>query len=391
MMELSKANVDKELQAILNYWRTKMVDPAGGFFGRIDENERVDTAAAKGVVLNARILWTFSACWNYTRSRQDFELAQRAADYMHDHFTDLEAGGVYWSVTANGQPLDTKKQIYAQAFAIYGLSAFYRIASRQKDLQLAIDLFRCIEQYSVDRGLGGYLEAFSREWTELADLRLSEKDANEKKTMNTHLHILEAYTLLYQVWPDATLKNSLRSLLDVFADQIYDHQRRHLRLFMNEKWESKLNIVSFGHDIEASWLLLEAAQVLGDAHLLTRVQTLALELADASLEGIAADGAMIYEYDADSKHMNNERHWWVQAEAMVGFLTAAQLSGDSRFYSVTAGLWDYTAKAIIDRTNGEWYWGRKGNGELMPGEDKAGFWKCPYHNSRACLELLNRL
>ncbi|PST83757.1 N-acyl-D-glucosamine 2-epimerase [Pedobacter yulinensis] len=390
-MELTKQEISREFQAILHYWKLRMTDPAGGFYGRIDANEQVDPEADKGVVLNARILWTFAAAYNHGVREEDLNMALRAADYIHACFNDTRYGGVFWSVTAGGKPADTKKQVYAQAFTIYGLAECYRAAGRAQDLELAIALFRLLEKHSFDPLNSGYLEAFLRDWGELADLRLSEKDANEKKTMNTHLHVLEAYTVLYQVWPDPELKQQLLGLLTVFLTRIYDPQTRHLRLFMDENWVSKLAVVSYGHDIEASWLLLEAAAAVNDEEITRTVRALALDLAGGALEGLAGDGAMIYEYDPASGHSNTERHWWVQAEAMVGFLTAARLTNDATFSLAVQRLWDYIQLRIIDPVNGEWFWGRKADGSLMEGEDKAGFWKCPYHNGRACIELLKRL
>jgi mannobiose 2-epimerase len=390
----------EELRRILNYWaRFSPDDEHGGFYGRLTDDNVVVPGAVKGGVLNARILWSFSAGYNLGRelgygheeSAIWLSLAGRALTYIMEHFVDKEFGGVYWSVDADGAPVDTKKQIYAIAFTIYGLTEYYRAQPIGEALDLAIRLYQDIETYSYDAERGGYLEALTRDWQPITDLRLSEKDANEKKTMNTHLHILEAYTNLYLVWPNPQLAEKIRGLIHVFSEHILDAATGHLRLFFDEDWSNRSNIISYGHDIEASWLLEEAAEVLDDAALTRRVKELALQIARAAVSGLDPDGSMWYEYDRDKDHRVNERHWWVQAEAMVGLLNAAQISGEAVFYHQFVQVWDYTKRHIIDHAKGEWFWGRNADGSLMEGQDKVGFWKCPYHNSRACIQLIRRL
>ncbi len=383
---------ENELKSIFDYWATYTVDKKnGGFLGALDNENKITENAPKGTVLNARILWSFAAGFNFNQNPTYLKLAKRSFNYLKDHFIDQKMGGVYWSIDALGNPLDTKKQIYALSFAIYGLAEYYQASHNQEALDLAIALFYDIEKHSFDAEKGGYLEALTSNWQPIEDLRLSDKDANEKKTMNTHLHILEAYTNLYRYWPNAKLKEKIKHLLEIFNQHILDQKTKHLILFFDEKWKSNYNIVSYGHDIEASWLMLEAAEVVGDEKLIHRFEKLAVEIANASVEGIDEDGAMIYELEVDKNHQITERHWWVQAEAMVGFLNAYQLSNDEKLFNHFTALWDFTKKHIIDSKNGEWFWGVNKDFTLMQGEDKAGFWKCPYHNSRACIEVINRL
>ena len=382
----------QELDRILAYWTTHAPDTQfGGFHGQITEKNEVITRAPKGAVLNARILWTFSAAHRHQPRPELLALATRAFDYMEQHFLDREHGGVFWSVDYTGQPLDTKKQIYALAFALYGLSEYYAASGNERALQHAQDLFRCIEQHSFDPKHGGYLEALGRDWTPLEDLRLSDKDANEKKTMNTHLHVLEAYTNLYRHWPDAHLRAQIEALLEVFLAHIIDPATQHLHLFLDEQWRTKSTVVSFGHDIEAAWLLLEAAEVLGDEDGIDRFRQVAVDMAAAAAQGLDFTGGLSYEFDSASNHWNREKHWWVQAEALVGLLNAYQLSGQRRFYEQFVGVWEFTRRYIIDYERGEWHWGITESRALIAGEDKAGFWKCPYHNARACLEVIGRL
>ena len=381
-----------ELENILSYWLTYTMDEENdGFYGEVTNDNQPVTGAVKGSVLNARILWSFSAAYNLNKNPAYLHAAKRALNYINQYFIDKANGGVYWSVAANGAPADTKKQIYALAFTIYGLAEYYKATADNESLATAISLFNAIEKYSYDSSRGGYFEAFTMDWQPIEDLRLSDKDANEKKTMNTHLHILEAYTNLYRVWPDAQLAKQICELIQDFEQHIINPQNYHLNLFMGEDWTVKGDVVSYGHDIEASWLLLEAAEVLHDEVWIDRIKKLAVKIAHASAEGLNADGSMSYELEPAINHRIDEKHWWVQAEAMVGYYNAYQLTNEDQFFDKVRALWNFTRMHIIDSTKGEWYWGVNADDTLMDGYGKAGFWKCPYHNSRACIEMINRL
>lgn len=381
---------NNELTHILNYWEKFTIDhEKGGFYGRLTNDNQAVEGAIKGAVLNARILWSFSAAYNLTKETHLLGMAERSFDYISSRFLNMPFGGVYWSVTAGGMPADMRQQIYGIAFTIYGLTEYYRASGMEEVLDLAKALYRDIEDNSYDAVQGGYMEALTYDWKPVADLRLSDKDANEKKTMNTHLHILEAYTNLYRIWPDEALAKKIRDLIGIFNDHIVDPLTHHLHLFFDERWAVRSDIISYGHDIEASWLLLEAAEVLGDQAFIRQVKELSIKIAIASMEGLNPDGSMNYELDGG--YLVRERHWWVQAEAMVGFLNAWQLTGEELFYQKFGAVWEYIKEYIIDGEKGEWFWGRTAEGEVMQGEDKVGFWKCPYHNSRACIEVIRRL
>ena len=385
---MKAAAADELTRNILPWWIRKMPDPDnGGFYGRRDGRDNVVPGAPKGGILNARILWSFAAAYIWKPDPLYLEMAMRARDYVFRHFFDDEYGGTYWCLKSNGEPLDTKKQIYSQAFFIYALSTYHMGTGDREALDRAIDLFRLIEKYSFDHERGGYFEAFTREWGEIADLRLSAKDANEKKTMNTHLHVLEAYTALYRIWPDPELKQQLAALVKVFAERIVDPETAHLNLFFDEEWNCRSTIVSYGHDIEASWLLCEAAEVIGDAD---SVKGVALRIASAAHEGLAEDGSLFYEKDDAAGHFDRDRHWWVQSEAVVGFLNAWQLSGDAGWLEMASDALEYIRANISDRDQGEWFWSIRADGTVNRDDDKAGFWKCPYHNTRMCLEVLSR-
>ena len=391
-LSLFRKEMELELEHILAYWMQHAVDEEhGGFYGRISNENKVTPRAPKGAVLNSRILWTFSAAYNHTALNDYFKMADRAFIYLISHFFDNENGGVYWSIDYKGRPLDTKKQVYALAFTLYGLSEYYRCRESALAKELAIHLYNTIEQYSYDPVKGGYIDAFSMDWQPLDDLRLSDKDANEKKTMNTHLHILEAYSNLYRIWPDEKLKQQIAALLNNFLQHIIDPSTQHLILFFDENWRPNNTIFSYGHDVEAAWLLQEAAETIDDAVLIRKTRDKALSLARAASQGLDTDGGLWYEYELKHRRLIREKHWWVQAEAMVGFFNAYQLSSERQFLDYSLDAWAFVRQYILDKENGEWFWGVKGDHSIMPGEDKAGLWKCPYHNSRACLELIHRI
>ena len=392
LKEIKKEVREVLLQNIMPFWSGKMIDQTnGGFYGRIDGNNQLHPTADKGGILNARILWTFSSAYLQEKNPLYLEMANRAKAYILAHFFDPEFGGTYWKLSFDGKPVDTKKQIYSQAFFIYAFTEHYRASGDELSLNTAIELFHMIEKYSFDPKMNGYFEAYSRDWVLLEDLRLSEKDENEKKTMNTHLHILEAYTNLYRVWKDDRLETQLRNLILIFTDKIVNQTTNHLNLFFDENWNTKSVIVSYGHDIEASWLIDEAARVLGDKVLLVKIQKICIAIAIAACDGLQPDGSLYYEMDKAIGHLDKDRHWWVQAEGVLGFLNAWELSRDDAWLVKAQNCWNYISDNIIDRTGGEWFWSISDAGLPILSGDKAGFWKCPYHNSRMCLEIMMRV
>lgn len=377
---------------ILPFWMEKMEDKVhGGFLGRISGTGTEDGSAAKGTILNARILWTFSAAYRILGKPEYLAAATRAKREIIDKFYDKEYGGVYWSLTPEGLPDDTKKQIYALGFAIYGLSEYSRATGDAEALEYAVRLFHDIERHSFDKGKNGYFEAFGREWGPIEDMRLSDKDINECKTMNTHLHILEPYTNLYRIWKDRELEKQLRNLICLFMEKILDQETGHLRLFFDEDWRSSHDIISYGHDIEASWLLHEAAGVLGDKALLEKTRLASVSVADAASEGYIPGGGMIYEFHGDTAAVDADRHWWVQAETVVGYYNLWQMTGREDAMKKALGCWEFIKEHIVDREGGEWIWSLRADGTANTDDDKAGFWKCPYHNGRMCLEIIERL
>ncbi len=395
----------KELTGnILPYWSGKMLNPSGGFYGRITGTEELDTSAPLGAIMNARLLWTFASAHRLLGSPSGTECSKTPEteccgdDYLSvammakreiiDRFYDTCYGGIYWSLDACGKPLDTKKQIYAIAFAIYGLSELHRACGDEEALEYAIKLFRSIEEHSFDSERDGYFEAFTREWQPIEDMRLSDKDANESKTMNTHLHVLEAYTCLFRVWKDKLLEERLRGLIGIFEKHITGSDG-HLKLFFDNDWRCGYDIVSYGHDIEASWLLHEAALVLGDAEVLRRVENIVSKIAEAAREGFTQEGGMIYEMQ-NGRGADGDRHWWVQAETVVGYFNLWEHFGNQEGLENAIMCWEFIKAHIIDKENGEWFWSLRSDGTVNREDDKAGFWKCPYHNGRMCMELIER-
>lgn len=420
-MTTLRNEVRQELENdILPFWMEKMTDSGrGGFYGRIDGGDTLHADAPKGAILNARILWTFSAAYRILRRPEYLDTATRAKRYLIDRFYDNDFGGVYWSLDADGNPLDTKKQIYAQGFAIYGLGEYARATGDDEALDYAVRLFNLIEEYSFDRGRNGYVEAFMRDWSVIGDMRLSDKDENASKTMNTHLHILEPYANLYRVWKDARLERQLRNMIGLFTGKIMNRETSHLDLFFDDDWHTRGDIVSYGHDIEASWLIHEAALVLGDKALLKEIEPVIVNIARAADEGLNPDGSLIYEQtsgQADGQtsrqgtdgvqagkqgeapcqlvtctsSTDKELHWWVQAENVVGHVNLYQHFGDEAALDTAVKCWQFIKNSLIDREHGEWHWSLMPDGTVNRRDDKAGFWKCPYHNGRMCMEIIER-
>lgn len=418
---IMKAEMQDVLQQnILRFWLEKMIDHEnGGFYGRIDANEVLHPEAEKGAILNARILWSFSAAYRVLGNPEYLEAATRAKDYFIEHFIDKEYGGVYWSVDYKGNPLDTKKQFYAIGFAIYGMSEYARATGDREALECALQLFDCIEEYALDREYNGYIEACTREWGKIADMRLSELDANFPKSQNTHLHIIEPYANLYRCLKELQASTScdyvpvigsvlpvdvavsmetlirveaaLRNVITIFTDYILNPETHHLDLFFEMDWTRGAgHLESYGHDIECSWLMHEAALVLGDPQVLEKVEPIVRMVAKASEKGLRPDGSMIHEANLTTGHVDDDLHWWVQAENVVGWFNLYQHFGDEQALQRAVQCWEYIKNQLIDWEHGEWHWSRHPDGSLNNVDDKAGFWKCPYHNSRMCLEIIER-
>ncbi|HEU5080890.1 MAG TPA: AGE family epimerase/isomerase [Opitutaceae bacterium] len=384
--------IEQELREnILPFWMKYGVDrERGGLHGEVGADLTVKRDAERGALLSTRVLWTFSAAHRHYPQKDYLQTATWAYEDLIKRFWDQENGGLYWSGSADGKPLRTRKQVYGQAFGIYAMSEYFKVTKDRTALDRAIRIFELLETHCRDTVHGGYLEAFTAEWGALEDMRLSEVDMNEPKSQNTHLHVLEGYTNLLRVWPNDKLREAQRTLIDTMLTRILDAKTFHLGLFFDLQWNWKTDRISFGHDIEAAWLLHEAAQVVGDAAQIARVREVALGIAKVTYEqSLDSDGALLYE--ADAKGITQTyKEWWVQAEAAVGFLDAYQIGRDEKYLKTALHLWDFIEAKLVDRKGGEWF--RNVSREGAPsGEPKISFWKCPYHNGRACLELADRL
>lgn len=392
MSELRQRVEAELLSDILPFWLKYAIDEEyGGFRGQIANDLTINPHAAKGIILNARILWTFSKAFSAYGDPVYLNAARRAYEYLVRFFWDNEFGGVYWMVDYQGNPFDTKKRIYGQAFTVYALAEYYHATGDAEILARALRLVEVIEASGHDPANGGYFETYERDWTLAVDQRLSEVDQDEKKSMNTHLHLLEAYAALLRNHEHSTVRLRLRELIEVFLNHIVDPKTHHFLLFFDEEWRTQSDKVSFGHDIEGSWLLCEAAEILGDTALLESVRAVGLSMAQAVYDqGLDTDGGLLYEA-GPTGIIDSDKHWWPQAEAIVGFLNAHELSGRQYFRDAAERSWAFIEEHIIDREHGEWFWLVSKDGVPAAERDKVGPWKCPYHNSRACFETMERL
>jgi mannobiose 2-epimerase len=376
---------------ILPFWQGMADKENGGFYGEADFYGKADKTAAKGGILHARILWTFSAAYRLFPDEQYKLCAGYARDFLSGVFFDKAHGGLYWLADYTGKSLDTRKQFYGIAFGIYALGEHFRATGDQSSLNLAIALFDAVEKHGLDPEAGGYIEACGSDWRSIEDFRLSEKDLNSPKSMNTNLHVLEAYTNLLRASGEKRVRKALESILHVTLDKIVGSER-HFKLFFDMNWNSLIGDISWGHDIEGSWLLYDAALALGDKDLICEVKQTALEIAEA-VYAAAIDhehGGLLSGCDAQGVN-HPKKEWWPQAEAVVGFYNAYELSGERKYFDAAANIWAFIQDHFIDRTHGEWHKELSLDNKPDTGMPKSGFWKCPYHNARACFEIIRRL
>jgi mannobiose 2-epimerase len=376
---------------ILPFWQNMADEENGGFYGEADFYGRPNKTAAKGCILNSRILWTFSAAYRIFGDDAYKSYAQRACDFLSSAFLDTTHGGLYWLVDHAGKAMDTRKQFYNIAFGIYALSEHYRATGDRSSLELALVLFDVTEQYGLDSAKGGYIEACNREWCGIDDFRLSGKDLNCPKSMNTNLHILEAYTNLSRASGDGRVRTALENILHITLDKIVNRDW-HFELFFGMDWCSLTKDISYGHDIEGSWLLYEAALAVGDESLISKVKQTALAIAEVTYTAAIdrKNGGLISGCD-EAGHNHAKKEWWPQAEAVVGFYNAYELSSDQKYFDAADSIWNYIQNHFADHTHGEWHNELHLDNTPDTAMPKAGFWKCPYHNARACLEIVGRM
>ncbi len=386
-MELRR-EVETELREhIIPFWLNMKDEEHGGYYGYMDFDLKVDQTFEKGCILNSRILWFFSSAYTLLKDEELLKAADHAWKFMKTYCVDGEYGGIYWSVSYDGKPLDTTKHTYNQAFAIYALSAYYEASGCKEALELANALYHRIEDTCTDAY--GYLESFDRTWQPEENDKLSENGLMADKTMNTLLHVLEAYTELCRVARTKEVEDSLRHILNEFREKVFNPEKVQLEVFFDAKLHTISDLYSYGHDIEASWLLDRACEVLDDEE--------ETEKTNAYTTAIAGH---VYEYALENGAMNNEcfkgvvdttRVWWVQAEAMVGFYNCYQKTGEEKYSKITEGLWEYIKEYVIDKREGsEWFWDLNKDGVPESRKPIVEPWKCPYHNGRMCMEIIRR-
>ncbi len=385
--------VKKELfENIIPLWIQYSQDNEyGGFYGRVSNDWKVVKEASKSLILNTRILWTFSALYQFHQKDDFLSMANRAYNYIINNFLDREMGGVYWLLDYKGQAIDNRKKIYGQAFSIYALAEYYAATQNEQSLAYAKDIFALIEKHNYDQINTGYFEASNRDWTIAEDLRLSAIDMNEKKSMNTHLHLMEAYSTLFKVWKEPRLKLRLTGLIKNFTDRIINPDTWHFLLFQDELWRSKSDHISYGHDIEGSWLLCEAVKILGDQKLLKNIEDIAVKIVNTTVAEGLSKNFTIYSGNDGKGDICENIEWWQQAEAVVGLVNAYQITQEDSYLKWALNSWKVIEEKIVDKKNGEWFNIILPDGKPDHSKYKISEWKGPYHNARACMEILKRL
>lgn len=373
---------------LIPFWRGLRDEVYGGYYGEMDYDLKLHQKADKGCILNSRILWFFSNAYLTIGDQECLKDAKHAYEFLHSAFLDQENGGVFWSVTYDGKPSDDTKHTYNQAFAVYGLASYYDASGDREALSLAYALVEKMEQYCRDQD--GYLEAFDRCFQPASNEKLSENGVIAGRTMNTLLHMLEAYTELYRVDKNCSIADKLRWMLDLYVDKVYNPKEKRLEVFFDLDYHSLIDLNSYGHDIEASWLVDRAAEVLNDPDYIAKIFPIDSELSN-HIHQVALDGNSLFN-ECEKGEVDTKKVWWVQSEALLGFLNRYQKEPERKDYlESVGGVWDYIKTHMIDpRTGSEWFNELKQDGTPIKTKEIVGPWKCPYHNGRMCFEVINR-
>jgi mannobiose 2-epimerase len=376
------------IKDIIPFWQSIKDDEFGGFYGEMDFDLNLYRKADKGCILNSRILWFFSNAYMTLSQNEYLVYAEHAYDFLRKAFYDQENGGVFWSVTYDGRPSDDTKHTYNQAFAVYGLASYYGVSKDREALALAYSLVDRIENNCKDEI--GYLEAFDRYFKPASNEKLSENGVMASRTMNTLLHVLEAYTELYRVDKSKVIANKMKWMLDLFADKVYNSNKERLEVFFDHQMNSLLDLNSYGHDIEASWLVDRSVELLDDPEYTAKITPITKALA-SHIHSVAMDEDSLYN-ECENGQVDTKKVWWVQTEAMLGFLNAYQKDPVQKEYLASvAKIWDFTKTYMIDRRKGsEWFFELYQDRTPIVTKEIVGPWKCPYHNGRMCFEVLNR-
>ena len=385
-----KAFEEHLINNIIPFWN-KMVDKEnGGFYGYADADGNPKKDSVKGCILNSRILWFYSAAYHLLKEQELLEKAEHAFLFLQNNFFDSRYGGVYWSVQADGTPEDTTKHTYNQAFAIYALSVYYMASGKKEALHLAYSLYHTIEERCRDAE--GYFEAFDRAFVPASNEKLSENGVMAERTMNTLLHVMEAYTELYRADGFFAVGDSIREILRIFKRKVYDADREICKVFFDKDYNSLISLESYGHDIEASWLIERACDVLGDKAYYEEMLPMIRELADGAYHNGIDTVNFAMNNESENGVVSAKKIWWVQAEAVTGFYNAYQLQPEKKTYlHMAEKIWDYIKSHIIDKKTGEWIEDIEPDNTVKAGQALVHPWKCPYHNGRMCIEMMQRL
>ncbi|WGK83260.1 AGE family epimerase/isomerase [Vibrio aestuarianus] len=394
MLDLKKwkAEITDEATGILDFWLNMQDKHLGGFYCYADYTGNIDTEHEKAVLLHSRILWTFSSAYRVLGDERYLAAAEHCYQFMIDKALDADKGGVYWLLDKNGNVTDSQKHVYNQGFAIYALSEFYLASGKTEAVEIAMNLFKLIEEHAFDVTYGGYREAFDKHWNPIENQLVCDTAEGilAEKSMNTHLHVLEAYTVLFQATKSEEVEAKLSALCQLMSEKVVD-ETLHYGLFFTRDWHCVSGDVSYGHDIEGTWLMDDAAKQLKNRDLAEKVFGQSYDMACVtSVEGLDRDGAVFNEL-REGHLLDSDRIWWVQAEAMVGFFNAYQKKNTPLLLDNALGCWNIIQGQLKDRVNGEWFWKVKRNGQTYKGLPKVEPWKCPYHNGRACLEMIKRI
>lgn len=381
------------LNETLGFFDVHGCDPAGGFYGKVDRQLASVPGAERSIVLHARLMWTYASAYRMFGNPRHLELAQHALSYIQKHFIDPHNGGGYWTVHADGTPADTRKYVYGQAFIIYGGAEMMRAANCTKALQMAKDVYALLETHARDPKFGGYFETYDRAWNRTFESFNIPSIEAGSKALNTHLHLIESYTNLMRVWDDAALRSRVHELISIMSNNLLDTQHFHYKPYMTDDWGTTKSLFSFGHDIEGAWLLVEAAHAYGDEQIIKDSIPISVRIADSCRDGLdPITGGMYAENEEGA--LIKDMNWWVQAEAVVGFFNAYQLTGDAKYIECMNRVWDYIDEVVIDREGGvfrEWL----SDASLPATHSKNAYpisgWKTPYHNARMYMELIERI
>ena len=373
---------------IIPFWKSLRDDKYGGYYGYVDHDLNVDREAFKGCILNSRILWFFSNAYMTLKDESLLSEARNAFRFFKDHCYDREYGGVFWSVEYDGKVREDVKYTYNLAFAIYALSSYYAASGNEEAIRLAKEIFDVIEIRCRDGK--GYLESGNRAFEPISNEELSENGVIASRTMNTLLHVMEAYTELYRVTGLLEVRKSLERILDIYVKKIYNPVLHRQEVFFDEDYRPLIDLHSYGHDIETAWLMDRTVEVLGDTGLEKIISPITRDLTK-NIYRVAFDGHSLAN-ECENGRVDERRIWWVQAEALLGFLNGYEKDPSRKEYLKAAKAeWDFVMENVVDkRVGSEWF------GEVSPqGQPDREVpivepWKCPYHNGRMCMEVIKR-